>query len=150
MQVRDLLETHVGNILVDRFIAVPRATIWQRDIHGIWRFRTRQEAEDNVDNPELLRDSRIGSGRGEDGRAVAVTTMNGLHLLMHVSASAANVFDLPHFRVLAYTPTLKSAQEVGLANMAKLMAQFPDANYFTSSVWAYKTWNNQLPDKEET
>ena len=144
MRVTDLFETPTSNILVDRFIAVPRATLWQKDISGIWRFRTRQEAEDNLDNPSLL-------AHGRDGHTtmVVTTTMNGLHLLMRVRAEEARFFHLPHFRVLAYTPTLKSAQEVGHANMAKLMAQFPNTNLFTGGIWAYKTWNNQLPDEEE-
>lgn len=144
MRVTDLFEAPTGNILVDRFIAVPRATMWQKDIWGIWRFRTRQEAEDNLDNTSL-----VGLGRDGAGTVVVTTTMNGLHLLMRVDASAAKLFDLPYFKVLAYTPTLKSAQEVGHANIAKLMAQFPNTNHFTGGIWAYKTWNNQLPDEEE-
>lgn len=131
----DLIRTR-DPIFKELWVAVPRGTLWQKDIKAIWTFKSAQDAQQALRSPVAGHVQDVIAG--DD--LVSMTTMNNVHVIMSITSSEYSQLrgycrdmgiDLP-IPLLAVSITESSARKAGEAALSKLN--------LGSMLWVYKTW----------
>lgn len=124
-----------AGLLDSYFISVPKGTLWQKDLKGVWRFKTQDAAEKALFSPagRHMRDNYAAA----DHYPIYKVYGKQEFLLLQIESLA--YYDIPKwFTVLAYGPTEKSTRAAAEKAVASIK-QESDIDF--KEVWVYKTYN---------
>lgn len=119
------------------YIAVPKSTIWQKDINGVWVFKTLEEADAAASGPvgsavlDVMASSYLVPIKTPHGTC-AVIALNGW-VYKDVSAQAKE-FMCDRLPILALSISESSARKMATQYLQDIGKDTP--------LWVYKTWNN--------
>jgi hypothetical protein len=121
------------------FIAVPRGSIWQKNIQNVWVFPSHEAAQDAANSAQGSKvvDKLLG------GYLVPITTLTNIPLLMAVTdAGFHEMKEAPEFHVYAYSISEKSCRAAAIKAMEDHGVSLDHGYAHGDNIWCYKTYNS--------
>ena len=140
MKLAEIIDSR-DQLDLSMFIAVPKGTLWQKDIHNCWVFDTYAEAEKATQSSK----ARELLDKTSSSYLPVFKTGNGFGVVLLIPHDAFTALTSSRFEVLAVGPSEKSVRLAA----AKVLDARGVHNY---TLWCYKTYNSDpafFKDDEE-
>lgn len=118
------------------WIAVPRGSIWQKDIKGCWVFDT--DAEAYVASHSAKARRIVGKSLGYMWQGV---TLNNVPLMLHLNSEGFEALRDIRYQIYAYGISEKSCRAAARKVMDEHGIEYKTDWDRGDSIWCYKTWN---------
>jgi hypothetical protein len=142
MKVFELLDWREA-LDMQGWIAVPRGSLWQKEIVNIWVFPSHEAAQDAAWSSAMA--PRVIS-KLNGGYLAPITTLNNVELLVAVTDKGFHEMkDFPKFHVYAYSVTEKSCRAAAEKAMNEHGITLGHSFDRGDNIWCYKTYNSD-PD----
>lgn len=138
MKVFELLDWR-ESLDMQGWIAVPRASLWQKEIVNVWVFPSHEAAQDAANSSAGAKVVDKLSG----GYLVPITTLNNVELLMGVTDKGFHEMkEATEFHVYAYSVTEKSCRTAAEKAMDAHGISRVHGYARGDAIWCYKTYNS--------